>query len=65
MDKMIKTVVLMAIIVGAAVGIWVYTKQPEKSPGPATPTLESGKPKQAPPRVEEKYGVTSEGVGGG
>lgn len=65
MDKLIRVIVLLAIVVGAAVGIWVYSQQPEKPAGPSTPTLDSGKPPQQPPRVEEKYGVTSEGLGGG
>ncbi len=62
MFKLIKVLVLLAILVCAGVGLYMWS-QTKRAPEVGAPeqvrARESDKP-----RVEEKYGFTSEGAGG-
>jgi hypothetical protein len=63
MFKLIKILLLLAIVVGVGVAAYVYLQKPTT---PATGTakeIRSSKESDK-PRVEEKYGYTSEGVDG-
>lgn len=70
MDRAIRFIVLLAIVGGAIVAVWAFMQQPVRQPGDTRPAIQAGEankpnPRQAPPRPEEKVGVTTDTIGGG
>ncbi len=57
MGKLVKLLIVLVVIAGAG---WLLVNQMNQGESDSTPAAE-GDP---PVRVEEKYGFTSEGVGG-
>ncbi|MGE0480688.1 MAG: hypothetical protein AB7Q17_09475 [Phycisphaerae bacterium] len=69
MEKIGKILVLLVLIGCLIAGVMWWSQTQNPPPGPNPPTIESAAPAKPgtaeKPRVEEKYGFTSEGVGGG
>lgn len=63
-----RTVKLLFLLVGLAVvaaGAWYYMNRPEPSGADQGTSIGPGGGRKEAPRVEEKYGYSSQGVGGG
>ena len=62
MFKLIKIIVLLAILAGIAVGVYIYTQSVREDRDTTPGEFRSQDDEKSGIRVEEKYGFTSEGV---
>lgn len=65
MNRIVKLVFLLGFLAVVAAGAYYYMNQPQSSGAEQDTTIgpKDGAKKEA-PRVEEKYGFTSQGAGG-
>lgn len=65
--KSAKTILLLIVLIGAALGVAIYLQSADRA-AESSQTAQQPQPEEGegngPVRVEEKYGFTSEGIGG-
>lgn len=65
MNRSVKLLFLLVGLAVVAAGAWYYMNRPEPSGAGQDTSIGPGGAKKEATRVEEKYGYTSQGVGGG